>query len=142
MFQYRFQMQGGLPKSCNSRPIPFSLRREVREQIEEMIKNGILEISHSSYVNPLTIIQRKHKPVCMCADARQVNKQMIPDRTKTPPARELLQRFHGAKYISSIDLNSAFLQISSEESSRIWTAFHFEGQTYKFTRVPLLLSRI
>jgi hypothetical protein len=135
MFEYRFQMQGGLPKSCNSRTIPFPLGREVREQIEEMIKNGILEISHSPYVIPLKIIQRKHTPVRICADARQVNKQM-PDRTKTPPAHELLQRFHGAKYISSIDLNNAFLQIPLEESSRIWTEFHFEGQTYQFTRVP------
>jgi hypothetical protein len=135
MFEYRFQMQGGLPKSCNSRPIPFSSRREVREQIEEVIKNSILEISHSPYVNPLTIIQKKKKPVRICVDARQVNKQMVPDRTKTPPAHELLQRFHGAKYISSIDLNSAFLQIPLEESLRIWTAFHFEGQTYQFTRV-------
>jgi hypothetical protein len=59
-------MQGGLPKSCNSRPIPFSLRREVREQVEEMFKNDILEISHSPYVNPLTIIQRKDKPVRIC----------------------------------------------------------------------------
>jgi len=101
-----------------------------------MIKNGILEISHSPYVNPLTIIQWKDKPIRICVDARQVNKQMVPDRAKTPPARELLQRFHGAKYISSIDLNSAFLQIPLEESSRIWTAFNFEGQTYQFTRVP------
>jgi hypothetical protein len=54
---------------------------------------------------------------------------------KTPPAHELLQRLHGAKYISSMDLNSAFLLISLEESSRIWTAFNFEGQTYQFTRV-------
>jgi hypothetical protein len=128
MFEYRFQMQGGLPKSCNSRPIPFSIRREVKEQIEEMVKNGILEIFHPPYVNPLTIIQRKHKPVCICVDARQVNKEMVLDREKTPPAHELLKRFHGVKYISSIDLNSAFLQIPLEESSRIWTAFHFEGQ--------------
>jgi hypothetical protein len=61
---------------------------------------------------------------------------MVPDRTKSPPAHELLQRFHGAKLISSIDLNSAFLQIPLEESSRIWIAFHFGGQTYQFTRVP------
>jgi hypothetical protein len=129
-------MQGGLPKSSNGHPIPFLLQREVREQIEEMVKNDILEISHSPYVNPLTIIQRKAKPVRICVDARQVNKQMVPDRTKTRPAHELLQRFHGAKYISSIDLNNAFLQIPLEESSRIWTAFNFEGQTYQFTRVP------
>jgi len=57
MFQYRFQMQGGLPKLCNSRPIPFSLRREVTEQVKEMIKNVILEISLLPYVNPLTITQ-------------------------------------------------------------------------------------
>ena len=97
------------------------LRCEVREQIEEIVKNGILEISHSPYVIPLTIKQRKHKPVRICVDARQVNKQMVTDRAKTPPAHELLQRFHSAKYISSIDLNSAFLQIPLEESSRIWT---------------------
>jgi hypothetical protein len=135
MFEYRFQMQGGLPKSSNCLPIPFLLRREVREQIEKMVKNDILEISHSPYVNPLTIIQRKDKPVRISVDARQANKQMAPDTAKTPPAHELLQRFHGPKYISSIDLNSAFLQIPLEESSRIWTAFNFEGQTYQFTRV-------
>jgi hypothetical protein len=56
MFEYGFQMQGGLPKTSNSPPIPFSLQREIREQIEEMVKNGILETSHSAYVNPLTII--------------------------------------------------------------------------------------
>jgi hypothetical protein len=71
----------------------------------------------------------------MCVDARQVNKQMVTDRAKQSPSHELLQRFHGAKFISSIDLNSAFLQIPLEESSRIWTAFHFECQIYQFRRV-------
>ena len=136
MCEYRFQIQGGLPKSCNGRPVPFSLRREVREQIEEMVKNDILETSRSPYVNPLTIIQTKDKPVRICVDARQVNTQMVTDRAKTPPAHDILQRFHWAKYISSIDLNSAFLMIPLEESSRIWTAFYFECQTYQLTRVP------
>jgi hypothetical protein len=99
MFEYRFKMQDCLPKSCNSPPVPFSLRREVRELIEEMVKNDILEISHSPYVIPLRIIQTKDKPVRICVDSRQVNKQMVPDRAKTPPAHELLQRFHGANYI-------------------------------------------
>jgi hypothetical protein len=58
-FVYQFRMQGGLPKSCNSRPIPFSLRSEVRAQIKEMVENGILEILHSPHVNPLMIVQRE-----------------------------------------------------------------------------------
>ena len=93
-----------------------------------LINNSILENSHSSYVNPLTMIQRKHKPVRICVNARQVNKQMVRDRAKTALAHELLQRFQGAKHISSIDLNNAFLQIPLEESSRVWAAFTFDGQ--------------
>jgi hypothetical protein len=58
VFEYEFRMQGDLPKSSNARAIPFSLRQEVREQIQEMIRNGILEVSHPPYVNPLTVIQR------------------------------------------------------------------------------------
>jgi hypothetical protein len=71
-----------------------------------MIKNDIFEISHSPNVNSLTIIQKKPKPVHICVDARQVKKEMVPDRAKTPPAHKLLQWFNGAKYISSIGLNS------------------------------------
>ena len=50
--------------------------------------------------------------------------------------RELLQKFYGAKYITSLDLSSAFLQIPLEQFSRQWTAFQFEGNVYQFTTVP------
>jgi hypothetical protein len=81
-----------------------------------VIKNAFLEISNPPYVNPLTITQRKDKDVRVCVDTRQGNKQMVPERAKTPPAHELLYRFHGAKYIYSIDLYSTFLQNPLEES--------------------------
>jgi hypothetical protein len=61
---------------------------------------------------------------------------MVLHGAKIPQAHELLKAFHGAKYISSVDLNNAFLHLPLEESSQVWTAFHFEGQTYQFTRVP------
>jgi hypothetical protein len=136
VFEYEFRMEGDLPTSSHARPIPFALRPEVRKQIEEMINDDILEISYSHYVNPLTIIQRENKPARICVDARRVNKQMVPDRTKTLPTQELLQKLHGTKYISSVDLNKAFLQVPLKKSSRIWTAFQFDGQTWQFTRTP------
>ena len=107
-FEYSYHLQGGTPKSRNSRPIPFSLRQEVQEQIEEMLADNIIEESYSSYVNPLTLVQREGKRVRICVDAREVNKFMIPDRAKVPPMQTLSQRFHGADYISTLDLSSAF----------------------------------
>jgi hypothetical protein len=35
--------------SANTRPIPFALNDYVREQIQAMLQDGILEESHSAY---------------------------------------------------------------------------------------------
>jgi citrate lyase gamma subunit len=125
-----------MPHSANSRPIPFALRNQVREQIQEMLKHGILEELQSAYINQITLVVREGKAVRICLDARRINKQMVADRTKVMPMRELLQNFYGAKYITSLDLSSAFLQILLEHFSRQWTAFQFESNMYQFTTVP------
>ena len=76
------------------------------------------------------------KPLRICVDARRVNQQTIADRTKVLPLREQLQRFHGARYISSLDLSCAFLQIPLKRNSRKWTAFQFQSKVYHFKTVP------
>ena len=94
-FEYKFDMTGDMPKSKNARPIPFELGAQVREQIQEMLRDDILENSFSDYVNPLTLVERPGKGIRICIDARRVNAQMIPDRVKVDTVKELLQRFHG-----------------------------------------------
>ena len=59
-----------MPNSANSRPIPLVLRNQVHEQIREMLKDGILEESHSAYINPITLVVRERKSVCICLDVR------------------------------------------------------------------------
>jgi hypothetical protein len=66
-----------MPHSANSRPIPFALRDQVREQIQAMLKDGILEESHSAYFNPVTLVVHEGKAVRICLGARRINKQII-----------------------------------------------------------------
>jgi len=54
-------MTGDMPKSRNARPISFALRAQVKEQIQEMLKDNILAKSFSDYVNPLTLVERPGK---------------------------------------------------------------------------------
>jgi len=61
---------------------------------------------------------------------------MTADRTKVLLLRELLQKFHGASYITSSDLSSAFLQVPLKETSRQWTALQFQSKVYQFKTVP------
>jgi hypothetical protein len=81
-------------------------------------------------------VLQEHKPLRICVDARGVNRQMTPDRVKVTPMTELLLHFHGSRYITTLDLSSAFLHVPMAKSSRKWTAFNFENQVYQFTRVP------
>jgi hypothetical protein len=124
----------------NSRPIPFALHKGVREQIEEMISDSVIEELYSSYVNPITLVQKEGRRVRICLHAREVNKFMTPDRAKVPPMHMLLQRFHGGSYISTLHLSSAFLQIPLEKVSRKWTDFQFQNKVYQIhtgtLRVP------
>jgi len=129
-------MTGDMRKSRNARPITFALRAQVREQIQEMLRDDILENSFSDYVNPLTLVERPRKGIRICIDAGRVNEQMIPDRVKADPIKELLQRFHGSKSITTLDLSSAFLQVPLQRSSRKWTSFQFVNQVYQYKVVP------
>ena len=129
-------MTGDMPKSRNARPITFALRAQVREQIQEMLKDDNLEKYFSDYVNPLTLVERPGKGIRICIDAHRVNALMVLDRVKVDPMKELLQRFHGSKYITTIDLSSAFLQVPLHRSSRKWTSFQFGSQVYEYKVVP------
>jgi hypothetical protein len=136
MFEYKFEVVASQPMVSYSRAIPFSIRPEVRLQINEMLSDGILETSNSPILNPLTIVHREGKKIRLCVDARKVNQHTIPDYERTPPLQELLQRFEGAQYMTSIDLSSAYWQIPLHKDSRKYTAFLFDSTVYQFTRVP------
>jgi hypothetical protein len=78
-----------MPPTANSRSIPFALRAPVREQIQALLRDGILEESYSVYVSPLTLVHREQKPIRICVGAPRINKLMIADRVKVQPMREL-----------------------------------------------------
>ena len=73
-FEYEFKIEGSMPTCANSRPIPFASRDQVRDQIQVMLKDDILEKSFSSYINPLTLVVREMKPLPICVDARRINR--------------------------------------------------------------------
>jgi hypothetical protein len=53
-FRYQFQVNADKPIVDYSRPIPFATQPAVREQINQMLRDGILETSISPILNPLT----------------------------------------------------------------------------------------
>jgi hypothetical protein len=63
LFTYKFQMETDKPIVGYSRPIPFAFSPAARQQIEQMVKDDILEVSSSPILNPLTVAHREGKKI-------------------------------------------------------------------------------
>jgi hypothetical protein len=118
VYEYKFNITNTAPIIGHSRPVPYSARPGVRKQIEQVMKDEILELSESSFINPLTIVYRENKEPRICIDARRVNNVILPDRARASQIYEMLQQLDGVKYMTSLDLTSSSLQIALEASSR------------------------
>ena len=105
-----------------------------------MLAEGIIEKSTSPYSNPLVVVTKKDLSIRLCLDARQVNKIIVPDRESPEPVSEILQRFNGTKYITTLDLTAGYWQIELEEEFRQYVEFLYNRRNYQFCRFGLNVS--
>lgn len=69
----------------------------------------------------------------LCFDARKLNGITKKDSYTLPRTQDLLRRFNGAKYFSTLDLASGYWQIPLDEDSMEKTAFITRFGLYEFT---------
>ncbi|XP_043481228.1 uncharacterized protein LOC122510544 isoform X2 [Leptopilina heterotoma] len=140
VYEHRITLEKQKTIVRKSYPVALSRRDAVRKAIHYMLGLGILEISYSDCCNPLRIVFKKNGDVRLCLDARFINVCIKSDNESPPIMEELLQKFEGAKFLSTTDLVMGYWQIPLEEESRKYTAFLFKGHLYQFTRVPFGLK--
>jgi len=101
-----------------------------------MMSLGIIEKPDSPWSSPIIGIEKKNGDIRLCLDARQINKRIIPDRECPMGVDEILIKFQGAKYLSTIDLTAGYWQCQLKEASRPITAFLHRGRNYQFKVLP------
>lgn len=135
-FKATLNMKEKNPYIGKSYPVPFSKRKTVDQELKNMIHEGIIEPSKSPYSNPLVVVVKRDLSIRLCLDSRKLNKYLVNDCERTDKIENILQRFTGAKYFTSIDLTQGFLQVELDPESRKYTAFTFAGKNYMFKRLP------
>ena len=86
---------------------PFELA-ECKKQIDELLSKGWIRESTSAYGHPLLFVTKKDGTMRMCVDYRGLNANTQVDRYPIPRIDDLLDRLHGAKVFSAIDLRSGY----------------------------------
>lgn len=113
------------------------IEKAIHQEIDRMLSLGVIEPSNSAWSSPVVMVQKSSGDYRFCVDFRQVNKVTRRDAYPLPYVSSILDRLRNARFISSIDLKSAYWQVPLEEQSKEKTAFTVPGRgLYQFTRMP------
>ena len=102
---------------------PPALHHEVREQVNNLLKDNVIQPSESPYNSPLWIVPKKPGPdgkkkFRLVIDYCKLNEKTIPDAYPLPNITEILEQVGEAKFFSVFDLASGFHQIGMEPKDR------------------------
>ena len=140
LYCHKIDMVDKTPFREHSYPVPFALREKVETELNRMINQGIIKRSASAYCSPMTVVRKKDGSVRICLDARRINKAMAGDNEAPQPVEELLQKFDGIKFMSSLDLRSSYWQIPLNVESQQYTGFAYNNRTYVYKVLPFGLK--
>ena len=113
---------------------------ELRKQLEDLLAKGHIRPSTSPYAAPVLFVKKKDGSMRLCVDYRALNSITIKNKYPLPRVDELLDRLHGAKYWSSMDLRSGYHQVRIAEHHINRTAFATRYGLYEWTVMPFGLS--
>jgi len=121
---------------------------EAHRQIADLLDRGLIDPSTSEFGAPVLFV-KKDGSMPMCVDYRALNKLTVRDRYPLPHIEVLLNKLHGAKYFTKLDLASGYHQIRIAPEDIPKTAFttplgHFEFKVLPFglTNAPATFQSI
>ncbi len=121
--------------------IPPHLYEEVRKHIQEMLDVGVITKLYSPWVSPVVLVWKKDKGLRICIDYRKLNARTVRDSYTLPRMDEILNKLHGSRYFSALDLKWGYWQVPLTQAAREMTAFTVGPLGfYEFLRMPFGLT--
>ncbi|XP_069505554.1 small integral membrane protein 44 isoform X2 [Ambystoma mexicanum] len=142
-FVHRIMLKkNAVPVKHRVRPVPATARDTLRDQLDKMRAEGVIEeVEASEWLSPVVLIKKPNsQELRVCIDLRSLNLEVITDNYPLPSINELILLMKEAKIFSKLDMRNAYHQIQLHEESKPLTAFITPFGTYQFTKMPFGLS--
>lgn len=130
------------PRYFKARPVPYSLKVKIEEQIEKLLKEGVIEpVQYAEWAAPIVPVVKTDNSVRICGDFRvTVNAASRLDRYPIPKIEDLLATLANGKSFTKLDLKQAYQQLPLEESSKQYTVINTHKGLFRYNRLPYGIS--
>lgn len=138
---HKIEVNGHPPIKQRYYPVSRVVEQALHQEVDKMLEQDIIEPSKSEWSSPVIMIKKPNGTYRFCLDLRKVNSVAKKDAYPLPHMNVILSKLRKARFISTIDMSQAFLQIPLDEKSREITAFTVPGKgLFHFKRLPYGLS--
>lgn len=127
----------------NARPIrqpprrtPLGFQTEEERHLQQMLDAGIIRPSQSEWASPVVLVRKKDGGLRWCVDYRRLNDVTEKDAYPLPKIEECLDTLDGAKWFSTLDLQSGYWQVEVDQEDKAKTAFTTKYGLYEYNRMP------
>ena len=129
---HRIRTINDIPVCQPYRRIPPTEIKAVKEHINNLIREGVIEESSSMYSSPIVLVKKKSGELRMCVDYRKLNAKVVRDQYPLPRVDDSLDAVAGSRWFTTLDLKSAYSQIPVVPEDQNKTAFSTTVRTLQF----------
>lgn len=124
------------PVSYRPRPLAYAERVHLKQIIQNLKDDDIISNSCSEYASPVVLVKKKNGDLRLCVDYRDINKKVVKDKYPLPRIQDQIDALCGAKYFTTLDMQSGFHQILIEQEYRHLLAFITPDGHFEYNRMP------
>ncbi|KAK0055907.1 hypothetical protein Bpfe_014576, partial [Biomphalaria pfeifferi] len=138
----RFSMKllSAEPIKVKAYPLPHAKAEVIKQEVEELLKAGIIAPSVSPYNAPVVLVRKPDGGHRMCIDFRRLNAVAEFQAEPLPDPATIFANLSHARYFSKFDLSRGYYQIEVEPGCRPLLAFSTPQGHYEFQTVPFGLN--
>ncbi|CAF0961319.1 unnamed protein product [Brachionus calyciflorus] len=139
--EHRINTENALPIKQRSHRLLQAAQDEVERQVDEMMRNKVIEESQSPWANPIVLFKKKkqkgkEQEYRFCIDFRKLNEATIKVSYPLPRIDDTVDALGGSYVFSTVDCAGGFFQVPLEKGDREKTAFIANHKLYQFIVMP------
>ena len=131
---------GSQPIICKARKIPLPLQDSVKEKLQTMVRQGILEpVQPGGVTNASAVVwqRKKNGALRLCVDLKvHINCKVMDEDYPIPDMETIFPNLHGASYFVKIDLSDAYYQIELDEDAKEICTINTSQGLFKMCSLP------